>query len=426
MNLEKIKKLVGENLKSGVTVACVSLPLSIAIAIASGSTPQAGIITGFWATIIAAMFGGSKFNVIGPAGALTSVLFAATVAPSIGLSADVILPILAIFSGLIIFLVYILGLDKYVKLIPEVVVHGFAGGVAFVIASTQLREAFGIAHTFKPTGEFIHDIQSIFLNLPNTYIPTLICFVLFFAFLLLWKKYVKSIPGVIPATILGIVFGYFAKNISDLLSLKNILTVGDKYGDLKLSLINFFNFGDLNLVFADSVIFLAVLKVAAVVALISILETLITAKIGDSLTKTEFNPKKETFGLALSNVVSGFVGGLPATGVFIRTGLNIKSGATHNISSVIAGLVTGLGAVFLMPLFQFIPMSVIAAMLMMTAIGLIDVSHFRHLFQHNRFEFLIGIITVILVIVLDPAIAVLAGILLYILVENKNKLLKNV
>jgi SulP family sulfate permease len=419
MNIEKMKKLVGENMKSGVTVACVSIPLSIAIAIASGGTPESGIITGFWATIIAAMFGGSKFNVIGPAGALTSVLFAATVAPAIGLSANIILPMLAIFSGLIIFIVYVLGLDKYVKLIPEVIVHGFAGGVAFVIASTQLREALGIAHTFKASGHFLHDMQNIILNIPATHLATFICFAVFLSFLILWKKHVKSIPGVIPATVMGIVLGLFAKNFS---FTEKILTVGDKYGELKLSLINFFEFSNFNLAFANAEIFLAILKVAAVVALISILETLITAKIGDSLTKTEFSPKKETFGLALSNIFSGFLGGLPATGVFIRTGLNIKSGATHSVSSVIAGLVTGLGAVFLMPYFQFIPMSVIAAMLMMTALGLIDVSHFSHLFKHNKFEFLIGIITIILVIVLDPAIAVGAGIVLYYIGINKDNL----
>jgi SulP family sulfate permease len=354
--------------------------------------------------------------VVGPAGALTSVLFAASVSPEIGIPVNIILPVLAIFSGIIIFIVYVLGLDKYVKLIPEVVVHGFAGGVAFVIASTQLAQAFGIASTFKATGEFLEDIHSLIINLPKLNIATFLCFLFFFSFLLWWKKNIKAVPGVIPATFMGVIFGFFSKSF-DFTS--TILTVGDKYGELKLSLINFFNLADFSLVFSSGIIFFAVLKVAGVVALISILETLITAKIGDSLTGTTFNAKKETFGLAISNIFSGFMGGLPSTGVFIRTGLNIKSGATHNTSAIICGLLTGLGAVFLMPLFKFVPMSVIAAMLMMTAIGLIDVSHFKHLFKHSRFEFAVGMITILLVIVADPAIAVCVGIALYFLGKEK-------
>lgn len=410
MNTENIKKLINENLKSGITVACVSIPLSIAIAIASGGTPQQGILTGFWATIIAAIFGGSKFNVIGPAGALTSVLFAAVVSAKIGLPATVTLPVIAIISGLIIFLVYLLKLDKYVSRIPEVVVHGFAGGVAFTIASTQLREAFGIANTFKPTGEFLHDMASIFANISHLQVSVFVTFLAFLGFLLWWKYNVKSIPGVLPATLLGVLFGYFAKSLP---MFANVSTIQDKYGDLQLSLLNVFDFSNLTLILANNSVFLELLKVGAVVALISILETLITAKIGDSLTNTKFNPKKETLGLALSNLVSGFVGALPSTGVFIRTGLNIKSGATHNTSAVIAGLATGLAAVFLMPFLKFIPMSVIAAMLMMTALGLIDVSHFKHLFKHSKFEFAIGILTILLLVIFDPAIAVLCGIVLY-------------
>lgn len=416
---EKIKKLIKENFKSGITVALVSVPLSIAIAIASGATPQAGIITAFWATIIASMFGGSRYNVVGPAGALTSVLFAATVSPSIGIDPNILLPTIAMLSGLMIFLVYILKFDKYVKLIPEVVVHGFAGGVAFVIAATQLKEAFGLGAVYKSSGEFLHDMERLISNLPYTQVATFLTFIFFFVFLIVWKKNVKNIPGVLPATVLGILFGLLTKEFE---FTKQILTVGDKYGEMSLALINFYSFQVAETIFSNTGVFFALLKVSLVVCVISILETLITAKIGDSLTKTTFNPKKETFGLSLANFFSGLAGGLPATGVFIRTGLNIKSGATHNISSTICGLATGLGAIFLMPLFKYIPMSVISSMLMMTALGLIDVSHFKHLFKHNSFEFVVGVVTVVLVVVTDPLVAVASGALLYFLGQNKNKI----
>jgi sulfate permease, SulP family len=410
-----------KNLKSGVTVALVSIPLSIAISIASGAGPVPGIITGFWATMIAALFGGSKFNVIGPAGALTSVLFAATLHPTLQNLNLNTLSLIAIFSGLIILIIYILKLHKYISSIPESIVHGFAAGVAFIIAGTQLREAFGIANTFKPSGHFLHDIMQVFANLKFLDISTLIVFSGFFLFLLAWKKYVKSIPGVIPASVMGIILGFVFDKFG---ILKSVLTIGQKYGELKLQLINFLNIESLQTVVSNPSVFLVILKISFVVAIISILETLITARMGDALTNTKFDSKKETFGLSLANVFSGFFGGLPATGVFIRTGLNIKSGATNIHSALIAGFLTGVGAFFLMPIFKHIPMSVIAAILMMTAIGLIDLKHFKEMFSKHKLDFYVAIITALFVVISDPLIGVLTGTFIYFAYLYKNKVYK--
>lgn len=406
MNFENIKTSLKENLKPGITVALVSIPLSIAISIASGAGPVPGIITGFWATIFASFFGGSKFNIIGPAGALTSLLFAATVGGVVGLNGPQVLPIIAIFTGIIIFIIYLLKGERYIRYIPASVVHGFAAGVAFSIAATQLREAFGIVSFFKASGHFFTDFKNVLINLPNTEVATFIVFVLFFLGLLYWKKYVKSVPGVLPATVLGILLGFVAKNMNILSSVK---TIGDRYGDLSFTLIDIPDFSILNTIISNPATLTSILQVSFVVAIIAILETLITAKIGDKLTGTRFNVSKEARGLSISNVVSGFFGGLPSTGVFIRTGLNIKSGATDKYAGIIAGVVTGLGAVVLIPFIKFIPMSVIAAMLMMTAIGLIDHKHLRHMFDKSRKDFYVAMLTVFLVLMFDAGVAVLVG-----------------
>jgi SulP family sulfate permease len=333
-------------------------------------------------------------------------LFAATVGGVVGLNGPQVLPIIALFTGFIIFAIYLLRGERYIRYIPASVVHGFAAGVAFSIAATQLREAFGIVSFFKPVGVFFVDFKNVLLNLPNTDLTTFVIFLAFFVGLIVWKEKVKSIPGVLPATILGIVIGLISKNLNVLSSLK---TIGDRYGDLSFTLIQIPNFSILNSILANPETFISILKVSFVVAIIAILETLITAKIGDKITGTRFNVSREARGLSIANIFSGLFGGLPATGVFIRTGLNIKSGATEKYAGVIAGLATGLGAVVLIPFIKFIPMSVIAAMLMMTAIGLIDVKHLRHMFDQSRKDFYVAMLTVFLVLAFDAGVAVLVG-----------------
>ncbi len=410
-----LQQKILENLKPGITVALVSIPLSIAISIASGAGPVPGIITGFWATIIAGFLGGSNYNIIGPAGALTSVLFGATLVLT-GVATPWVLPLLAVLTGLIILFVYAIRGERFIRYIPSSVVHGFAAGVAIVIAVSQLRDAFGLAKIYKPTGHFAHDLELLFSNMHATNGYTFAVFITMFIFLILWKRYIKKIPGVIPATLIGIGIGFFLKDTS---FIEHIPRIVDRYGALSLTLVQVPAMSDVFSVLSFATLS-KILPVALLIAVIAILETLITARMADQMTSTRFNVRKETKGLGFANIVSGVMGGLPATGVFIRTGLNVKSGATHKTAQIIAGTVTGLGALLLLPLMQYIPMAIIAALLCMTAIGLIDTAHFKHFWRHSRADFWIGIVVVFLVLLFDPGVAVAVGVLiaLFILLER--------
>jgi sulfate permease, SulP family len=137
-----IKSKVSENWKAGLTVALISVPLSIALSIASGAGPLPGLIAGIWGTLIGSIFIGSQYNILGAAGALTTVLFAAVLSAPLGLGAA-ILPLLALFTGVIVFLVWLLKLDRYLYYIPSSVMYGFAAGVAILIAASQLFDATG-------------------------------------------------------------------------------------------------------------------------------------------------------------------------------------------------------------------------------------------------------------------------------------------
>ncbi len=398
-----IKSLVKQNWRSGITVALISVPLSIALSIASGAGPVPGLITGIWATLIASIFGGSNYNIIGAAGALTTVLFAATLAAPLGLGAAV-LPLLALATGFLILLIWLIGLDKYLYLIPSSVMYGFAAGVAFLIAASQLFDATGLS-ALKRTGHFLGDIELYFAHASETHINSLIVFSIFLAGILLWKKYIKAMPAVIPVSIVGIIFGYIE---SEYLGL-GLISLGDKFGSISGSLMLPVAWGALDQIMASKEMIVWVLKVSGTIALIAVLETLITAKIADKITKTQSSSRKELLGLALANLGSGAMGGLPATGVFIRTGANIKAGATHRMSATITALATTLIALAVLPLFIYIPMVVIAAILVNTALGLIEFEKFKEFYVFEKSSFLIAVTVVLVTVFEDAGMAVAIG-----------------
>jgi sulfate permease, SulP family len=409
MNTKILKSHIHENWKSGLTVALISVPLSIALSIASGAGPIPGLVTGIWATLIASLFGGSNYNVVGAAGALTTVLFAGTLAAPDNLGAG-ILPILAIATGLIILAVWAIRADRFLYYIPSSVIYGFSAGVAFLIAVSQLFDATGLS-ALKRTGHFLGDIELFIAHIRDVHMPSLLCFIAFLVFILVWKNSIKKIPAVIPTSILGIVFGYLeAGHFS-----QNLVSLGDKFGSFTGSLFASVPWDFLIALIHNPGNLIWVLKTASVVALIAILETLITARIGDSLTKTQSSSTKELLGLALANLGSGACGGLPATGVFIRTGANIKAGATHRTSATIAAITTAIIAILVLPFFIYIPMAVIAAILVNTALGLIETHKFKEFWAHEKASFWIAFIVILITVFEDAGMAVVVGALFALL-----------
>ncbi len=406
---QDIWQKVSENWKAGLTVALISTPLSIALSIASGAGPLPGLITGIWATAIAAVFASSNYNIIGPAGALTTVLFASTLVAPLGLGAG-ILPFLAIATGLILIGAWALNLDRFLYYIPSSVMYGFAAGVAILIAVSQLFDATGLS-ALKRTGHLIGDLELFSEHLSGVSVASLVTCIAFLAGILIWKRVVKNIPAVIPAAFLGIAWGFIESNFFNL----DLISLGEKFGNLSATLALPLSGESLGAVLNDGTAMLWIFKAAALIALIAVLETLITAKIGDKLTRTQSSTRREVFGLALANLGSGFMGGLPATGVFIRTGANIKAGATHRTSAFLAAMFTAILSLFVLPFFSFIPVAVIAAILINTALGLIETHKFVEFWKHEKESFVIAVLVALITIVEDAGIAVGVGAVLAIL-----------
>ena len=397
------------NIKSGITVSLIAIPLSISLAVASGGTPLQGLITAIWACIIAAFIWGSNYNVFGPAGALTALLLA-----FYSNTQDVYtLPILAIFTGIWAWIIRLLKLTKYITLIPSTVLHGFIAGVSLIIAFWQLPNIVGIYTTSQHTN-IIHSTIQLLQQRANIKPISVILFIWGLLFLIIRKKYIKSFPGPIPLTIIGIIIGYIW--IHGYLPL-NIAILGDQFPNLYFSLVQTTRLQTIasKISIFDRVFWQTVITSAGIIAVIAVLETIISAKIADRLTQTKHKQDREVLAVSLANIWSWLTGGLPTTAVLIRTALNIKSGANSWISAVIAGIsVIGISRIAF-PYFIMIPMPIIAAILVNIALGLLDFELYRRIYRFDRMDISILIIVAVVTFLSDPIYGVVIGVAISLL-----------
>ncbi len=383
-------KKVSENWKSGLAVSLVSIPLAVSLAVASHATPVMGVISAIWAGLIASIFGGSNYNIIGPTGALSGIL--ATYAISNGTG---VLPTLAIMSGIIIFVAYVFKLEKYLVFVPSSTILGFVLGVALIIIFNQTNFALGL--TNLPVHEsFIQNIIESIKHISDCSIATFLLFLIFTLTLFILAKILPNIPGAILVSPFGILIGYLTTQKIIPLELQTLQT---RFSDLQPKL-----FLSSKFVFSPKL-----LIPALTVALISILETMISARIADGMTKTKHNKNKEMLGLGLANIACGVAGGIPATAALARTTLNIKSGCTNKISSGINSIFIILISFLLLGYFKFMPLAVIAAILTVVGVNMIETEHFIKMFKIDKTNFILALIVAVVTVLEDPIIGILLG-----------------
>ena len=396
MDTLNLKNNLKHNWKSGLTVACISIPLSLALAIASGATPVQGIITALWAGLIGALLGGSYFNIIGPTGALSGILISFAIVH--GSSS---LPVIAILAGVIILFFYVFKFDKYIIFIPRSVVQGFTLGVAFIIAFGQLDSIFGVSGIEK--GESV--VANIALTLSHFAEFRWSVFAIFLGsvlFILVWDNKIKKLPGSIIIAFVGIVGAIILQKANSPFMLS---VLSDKFPDIKpLFFDNFYNDFSFDILLSKKI-----WATAFAVAVIGILETLLSGQIAKQMTKIPFNRSKEVLGLSLANLGSGLMGGIPATAALARTALNIKSGATHRTSGILSAFFLAIIVLFLLVFFKMLPMVIIGAILFVVAIRMSEVKHFIKLIYNEKAAFAITTTVAVITVVEDPIAALLVG-----------------
>lgn len=386
----KILENVKNNWKSGITVALVSIPLSISLAVASQASPVDGIITAVWAGLFASIFGGSKFNIVGPTGALSGILAAYALMHGAG---D--LAIIAVLAGVLVLIAYFLKLERYLVFVPASAIHGFTLGVAIIIALNQLGYATGISG-LEHHERLLDNVIETVKHGNQLDVTTFLVFSIFLAALFGLLKIAPRIPAVIALTPVGILLGYLTTVQKLPFQLQ---TLQMKFGELSMTLFQ-----------AERWSFNHTMVLPAfAVALIAILETMLSAKIADTMTHTKHDKRKEMLGLGIANIASGLAGGLPATAALARTALNVRSGSTSKFSGTISAVGIALISFVLFGAFKFIPLAVVAAILVFTAVRMVEIENFSRMFKFDHKEFVLSLLVAAITFYVDPIFGILFG-----------------
>ncbi|MBQ6991093.1 MAG: STAS domain-containing protein [Clostridia bacterium] len=386
-------KLISD-LVAGLIVAIIALPLSIALAIASGVSPEKGLYTAIVAGFVIALFGGSNVNISGPTAAFATIV--AGIVATEGLSGLVIATILA---GIILVLMGVLRLGSLIKYIPFTITTGFTAGIAVTILVGQIKDFMGL--TF-PEGaapvETMEKMEAIIESITTVNWQSLLVGVLSLAILIVWPFISKKIPG----SLIVVLLGSLAVNLLDM----NVNTIGDLY-QITSAL------PKPELPAIDLGLILHLLPNAFTIALLAGIESLLSCVVSDGMINDKHNSNTELIAQGLGNIFSGIFGGIPATGAIARTAANVKNGGRSPIAGMTHAIVLLLILVVLMPYAAWIPMPVIAAILFMVAYNMSEWRRFLHICKTASLgDILVLVATFVLTVVFDLVVAIVVGLIL--------------
>lgn len=377
---------------AGITVGFVALPLAMAFAISSGVPPQSGIYTAVVAGFLISAFGGSKTQIGGPTGAFVVIVYG--IVARYGLDG---LAVCTVMAGLILLMLGLTGLGATVKYIPRTVIVGFTNGIAVLIASTQLKDFFGLPIDKVP-GEFVARLEAVCSNINNFSWQSTLLALSAMATILALRKFLPRVPAYIVVMVLGTVavvaFGL------------TVDTIGTRFGGIPTGLpkitVPHFEFGMLESLFPS----------ALTVALLGAIESLLSAVVSDRMSNDKHNPNVELVAQGIANIACPFFGGIPATGAIARTATNVRAGAQTPVAGMIHAL-TLLGILlFAAPLAKFIPLAVLSAILLVVAYNMGEWHEIPKLVRLTWADVSVWAITFALTVFADLTIAVGSGIVL--------------
>ncbi|MGH7950924.1 MAG: SulP family inorganic anion transporter, partial [Limisphaerales bacterium] len=379
---------------AGVTVGIVALPLSMALAIASGMRPEIGLFTSVIAGILVALFGGSRVQIGGPAGAFVPLL-----APIVMKHGPESLVACALMAGVILIILGATKLGSLIKYIPYPVVIGFTSGIAIIIMSTQIRDFFGLQNKLPP--DFIGKMVAVAHNFhPNW--PTV--FLAVAATLAIWfwpKKIGRHIPGSIVIVVLAGAASAFFKWPENL----GMQTLGTAFGEMPRSL-PLPHWPSLSLE-----AWRALVPAALTIAVLGSIESLLSAVVSDGMIDDRHDSNQELMGQGIANIAMGIFGGMPATGVIARTATNIRSGGRTPIAAIIHSLTVLVVLVAAAPLAKNIPLAALSAVLVVVSLRMGEWHQFRRLTRWPKSDAAVFLCAFTLTVCIDLPTAVGASLI---------------
>lgn len=383
-----------KDVTAGIIVAIIALPLSIALALASGVGPEAGIFTAIVAGFVISALGGSSVQIAGPTAAFATIV--AGIVAKNGMDGLIIATILA---GVFLILMGLCHFGSLIKFIPYTITTGFTSGIAVTIVIGQLKDFFGISYPngVKPI-ETVEKLRAFFENFFTFSLDALIVGGVSLAILILAPYVLKKVPGSLPAVIVGILMVRFLP--LKVATIGNLYTISNSLPTLHIPSMNLSMIGD-------------ALPNAFTIAVLAAIESLLSCVVADGMINGKHRSDMELVAQGAGNIASALFGGIPATGAIARTAANIKNGGRTPIAGIVHSITLVIVLVVLMPFAGMIPMPTIAAILFVVAYNMCQWRTFVHLIRTApKSDIIVLLTTFILTVVFDLVVAIEIGMVL--------------
>ncbi len=390
------KQKFSADLMSGIIVGIVALPLAIAFGIASGVSPEKGIITAIVAGFAISMFGGSRVQIGGPTGAFIIIIYG--IIQQYGLEG---LAIATVLAGVFLVLLGLFHLGSIIRYIPYPIVVGFTSGIALTIFTTQIKDLFGLSIEGTVPADFISKWGVYFSNFSSIDLYTTLVGILSIAIIALTPKFSKKVPGSLIAIILMTLVGLALKQWCGI----HVETIGDRF-QINPSL------PDAHVPDMDWQTIKSLISPAITIAVLGAIESLLSATVADGVIGKRHDSNQELVGQGIANILTPIFGGIPATGAIARTMTNINNGGKTPVAGIIHAVVLLLIYFFLMPYAQYIPMSCLAGVLVVVSYNMSGWRTVRELMHNPKSDVTVLWITFILTVVFDLTIAIEIGLVL--------------
>ena len=390
------RKTFVADLMAGIIVGIVALPLAIAFGIASGVTPEKGIITAIVAGFVISALGGSKVQIGGPTGAFIIIIYG--IIQQYGIEG---LTIATIMAGVFLILFGLLHLGTIIKYIPYPIVVGFTSGIAVTIFTTQIKDLFGLDISSVPS-DFIEKWICYFNNLSTADMWSSLIGVISVVVIMITPKFSKKIPGSLIAIVIMTVAALLLKQFAGVSSIE---TIGDRF-----AISNSLPEATVPSLTWDTI--KSLVSPAITIAILGAIESLLSAAVADGVIGDHHNSNTELIAQGVANLASPIFGGIPATGAIARTMTNINNGGRSPIAGIIHAMVLLLIFLFLMPLAKYIPMACLAGVLVVVSYGMSGWRSFLALMKNPKSDVTVLVITFLLTIIFDLTVAIEVGLII--------------
>lgn len=404
------------DLAAGITVGIIAIPLAMALAIAVGVAPQHGLYTVLLAAPLIALTGGSRFNISGPTAAFVVILLPIT--QQFGLGG---LLLCTLMAGLILIAMGLARLGRLIQFIPYPVTLGFTAGIGIVIATLQIKDLLGLQLAERPQN-YVDQLHLLATALPSAHLGDAVVAIACFTVLVVWPRIVPKVPGHLVALALGALLGLLLETLG-----LPVATLGERFSYIVDGIshpgippfLPTFAWPwqlpgpdgqPLGLTFE---LIRQLLAPAFAIAMLGAIESLLCAVVADGMAGTRHDPNAELLGQGLGNLVAPLFGGITATAAIARSAANVRAGARSPFAAIVHSGVVLLAMLMLAPLFSYLPMAALAALLLMVAWNMSEARHVVHTLRiAPRNDVLVLLTCLVLTVLFDMVLAVGVGLLL--------------